>query len=149
MSEADGGIKSVGLSPAEVVLALDVGTKTIGVAVAERGIVLPVCTIARASVAKDCVRVAEICRLRKVVRIVVGLPYELDGSETRSARLARQIGVAVAEAGWPVDYQDERFSTVEAIDRLGAAGVYGQRRKSAVDQVAAVVILEEWLRSRG
>ena len=149
MSEMDGEAKRIDPLPAEVVLALDVGTKTIGVAVAERGIVLPVCTIARVSVAKDCVRIGEICRLRKVVRVVVGLPYELDGSETRSARLARQVGVAVADAGWPVHYQDERFSTVEAIDRLGAAGVYGQRRKSAVDQVAAVVILEEWLRGRG
>ena len=149
MSETDSLQNRGGPQYASVVLALDVGTKTLGVAVAERGIVLPVCTIARASVAKDCLRIIEICKLRKVVQVVVGLPYELDGTETRSARLARQIGAAVAEAGWAVDYQDERYSTVEAIDRLGAAGVYGQRRKAAVDQVAAVVILEEWLRSRG
>ena len=47
----------------------------------------------------------------------------------------------------PVHYQDERFTTVEAIERLGAAGVYGTQRKAAVDQVAAVVILEEWLKA--
>lgn len=132
-----------------VTLALDVGTKTIGVAVGERGIVLPVCTLARQSVAKDTVRIAELCRSRGATRVVVGLPYELDGSEGRSARLARQIGQAVEAAGWRVDYQDERYTTVEAIERLGAAGVYGERRKAAVDQVAAVVILEEWLRGPG
>lgn len=132
-----------------VTLALDVGTKTIGVAVAERGIVLPVCTLARASVAKDTIRIAELCRARKAQRVVVGLPYELDGSEGRSARLARQIAQAVEAAGWPVALQDERYTTVEAIERLGAAGVYGERRKAAVDQVAAVVILEEWLRAQG
>lgn len=132
-----------------VTLALDVGTKTIGVAIAERGIVLPVCTLARRSVVKDAAQVRELCVKRKVTEVVVGLPYELDGTETRSARLARQVGDAVAAAGMAVHYQDERFTTVEAIERLGAAGVYGSQRKAAVDQVAAVVILEEWLKARG
>jgi len=132
-----------------VTLALDVGTKTIGVAIGERGIVLPVCTLARRSVVKDAAQVRELCVKRKVTQVVVGLPYELDGTETRSARLARQVGDAVAASGMPVHYQDERFTTVEAIERLGAAGVYGSQRKAAVDQVAAVVILEEWLKARG
>lgn len=131
-----------------VTLALDVGTKTIGVAIAERGIVLPVCTLARRSVVKDAAQVRELCAKRRVTEVVVGLPYELDGTETRSARLARQVGDAVAASGVPVHYQDERFTTVEAIERLGAAGVYGTQRKAAVDQVAAVVILEEWLKGR-
>jgi len=131
-----------------VTLALDVGTKTIGVAIAERGIVLPVCTLARRSVVKDAAQVRELCAMRHVTEVVVGLPYELDGTETRSARLARQVGDAVASSGMPVHYQDERFTTVEAIERLGAAGVYGSQRKAAVDQVAAVVILEEWLKGR-
>lgn len=131
-----------------VTLALDVGTKTIGVAAAGRGIVMPVCTLARQSVVKDCKRILDLCQSRGIGRVVVGLPYELDGTETRSARLARQIGEAVAATGMPVYYQDERFSTVEAITRLGEAGVYGERRKAAVDQIAAVVILEEWLKAR-
>jgi putative Holliday junction resolvase len=97
---------------------------------------------------KDCKRILDLCQARGIGRVVVGLPYELDGTETRSARLARQIGEAVAATGMTVHYQDERFSTVEAIDRLGQAGVYGERRKAAVDQIAAVVILEEWLKGR-
>ncbi len=127
------------------VLALDVGTKTIGIALCERGIVLPVCTLARASVAKDAVRVAQLCHARGVQRVIVGLPYALDGTEGRSARLARQVGEAVRLAGFEVCYQDERYSTVEALTRLGAAEVFRERRRAAVDQVAAVVILEEWL----
>lgn len=132
----------------ETLLSLDVGTRTIGVAICEGGIVLPVFTLARASVARDTVRLMEFVRARAVTAVVVGLPYELDGSEGRSARLARQIGGAIALSGLPVHYQDERFTTVEAIDRLGSAGVFRERRKAAVDQVAACVILEEWLKLR-
>ncbi len=133
----------------EIPLALDVGTRTIGIAVAEQGIVLPVCVLARQSVSKDAARVVALCRARSVTVVVVGMPFELDGSESRSARLARQVGDAVASAGFPVAYQDERYTTVEAIERLGAAAVYRERRKAAVDQVAACVILEEWLKGRG
>ena len=93
---------------------------------------LPVCTLTRRSVVKDAAQVAELCAQRKVTAVVVGLPYELDGTETRSARLARQVGDAVGASGMPVHYQDERFTTVEAIERLGAAGVYGTQRKAAV-----------------
>ncbi|MSP56275.1 MAG: Holliday junction resolvase RuvX [Myxococcales bacterium] len=132
----------------ETLLSLDVGTKTIGVAICEGGVVLPVFTLARASVARDTARLKEFAEARTVTAVIVGLPYELDGSEGRSARLARQIGGAMALFGLPVHYQDERFTTVEALDRLGSAGVFGVRRKAAVDQVAACVILEEWIKSR-
>jgi len=77
----------------------------------------------------------------------VGLPYELDGSEERSARLARQVGEAVAASGdWTVKYQDERFSSVEAERMLIAQDVRRSRRKQVIDQVAAMVILESWMR---
>jgi putative Holliday junction resolvase len=125
-----------------------VGTKTIGVAVTDAiGLMAhPVCTITRRSVARDAEEVARIARERGVERIAVGLPLELDGSEQRSARLARQVGVRVGEVtALPIDYVDERFPSVDATVRLFEAGLSRERRKQVIDQQAAVEILERWL----
>lgn len=133
------------------ILALDVGTKTIGIARAEVGVgfVSPLSTLSRKGVKQDCARLARICTEQGAVEVVVGLPYELDGGEGRSARLARQVGDALAAlTGLPVHYQDERWSTTEAAHRLQAAGYSAREQKSRIDQAAAAVILEDWLRSR-
>lgn len=129
-------------------LGLDVGTKTIGVAVAdELGMLAhPVCTVARQGVRKDCDRLETIVADRGVDRLVVGLPLELDGTEARSARLARQVGEALAErTGLPVSWVDERYTSVEAERRLIAVGMSRQKRKAVIDQEAAVLILQGWL----
>lgn len=133
------------------VLALDVGTRTIGVAVtdASRRHTFPERTIARRSVVKDTAVIAAICAERRVVQVVVGLPLTPDGDEARSARLARQIGVALATTtALPVAYMDERFSTVEAEWRLRAAEAPAASRRASIDQYAAIVILEDWLAAR-
>ncbi len=80
------------------------------------------------------------------MHVVVGLPLELDGTEERSARLARQIGEALAASGLSVDYIDERYTSVDAERHLLRADVSRKRRKEVIDQVAAVLILETWLR---
>ena len=129
-------------------MGLDVGTKTIGVALSdELGLVAhPVLTVARKGVAKDCEVLAKLVGDKAVDRIVVGLPYELDGSEDRSARLARQIGVAMGErTGLPVVYVDERYSSVAAERMLIGRGVSRKKRDQVIDQAAAVVILQSWL----
>ncbi|MFT7520005.1 MAG: putative Holliday junction resolvase [Kiritimatiellia bacterium] len=134
------------------VLALDVGTKTIGVAVTDplRMFGQPVVTVSRKGVRKDVVELQVIVDKFEPDQIVVGLPFELDGTEERSARLARQIGEALAtSSGLPVAYQDERFSSVEAERKLIAMNVSRKKRKQIIDQVAAVVILESWLREEG
>jgi putative Holliday junction resolvase len=131
------------------ILALDVGTKTIGVARADivAKLASPHSTLSRQGVKKDTARLLHLVRELGVESSVVGLPYELDGTEGRSAKLARQIGEAIREAsGLPVHYQDERYSTVEAEHRLKQAGVDGRKRKSVIDQAAAAVILEDFLR---
>jgi len=130
------------------VIALDVGTKTIGVAMTDPARILasPVTTVQRKSVRVDSERLAQMIEERGVVHVVVGLPYELDGSEARSARLARQIGEAVRErTSLPVDYVDERYTSVDAERHLIRADVSRQKRKQIIDQVAAVLILESWL----
>lgn len=131
---------------------LDVGTKTIGVSVSD-GIGLlahPVDTVARQGVKKDCAALQRMLEGREVTHLVVGLPYELDGGEERSARLARQIGEAMAAlTGLPVTYQDERFTSVEAERRLIAAGRSRAQRKVSIDQAAAALILQSWLDEGG
>lgn len=129
-------------------LGLDVGTQTIGLALSDESGMLasPLLTVARRGVRADVARVAQLADERSVALFVVGLPYELDGSEGRSARLARQIGDALAEAtGRPVRYVDERFTSVEAERRLVAAGVSRARRRDTIDQAAAALILQSWL----
>ena len=130
------------------VIALDVGTKTIGVAKGrtETEITQPLLTLKRKSVKKDVRQLLSICQEHGIEQIVVGLPLELDGVEGRSARLARQVGDGLqAISGLPLAYQDERYSTVEAERRLRIAGRSAHDMKSVIDQVAAMVILEDWL----
>jgi|TARA_B100000530_G_scaffold300070_1_gene220623 putative Holliday junction resolvase len=130
------------------IVALDVGTKTIGIAKARDGggIPSPHSTLSRKGVKTDVVKLAHILSELQATVLVVGLPLELDDSEGRSARLARQIGDALAEAtGLPLHYQDERYSTVVATERLQAAGYDGHKRKEIIDQAAAAVILEDFL----
>lgn len=130
------------------VLALDVGTRTIGIAVTDPGrrFVFPVSTLARRSVVRDVAALGRLCVERAVTFLVVGVAIDDDGNEGRSARLARQVGEALAGAtGLPVEWVDEGYTTVEAHTRLHAAGVRAADRKPMVDQEAAVVILELWL----
>lgn len=130
------------------ILALDVGTKTIGIARAttDGRIPAPHSTLRRKGVRQDVARLSHLVKDLQVAIVVVGLPYELDGTEGRSARLARQVGEALADAsGIPVHYQDERYSTVVAEERLRMAGHNAQRRKDTIDQAAAAVILGDYL----
>lgn len=129
-------------------LALDVGTKTIGVAATDaRGtLAFPVCTVARRSLKVDAEQVVGLIRQRSTEVVVVGLPLELDGREERSARLARQVGEAVRQStGLPVVYVDERFTSVDAERLLIGADVKRQRRREIIDQAAAMLILDSWI----
>jgi putative Holliday junction resolvase len=119
-------------------VGLDVGTKTIGVALSDPLGMLahPMTTVRRQGVTKDVAALCELLDGKGVCRVVVGLPYELDGTEERSARLA--LGV-------PVTYIDERFTSVEAERQLISAGMRRKKRKAVIDQQAAVLILQSWL----
>lgn len=130
------------------VAGLDVGTKTIGVAISDASgrLAQPVRTLSRRGVRKDAAALVALLEEREVERVVVGLPLELDGTEQRSARLARQIAEATAErSGLPVYYIDERYTSVEAERKLIAAGMSRARRKRVIDQAAAMEILQSFL----
>ncbi len=136
--------------PPGPLISLDVGTKTIGVAVCDplRMLARPLTTVARRGVKKDVQALLTLVQERRVVGIVTGLPLALDGAETRSTRLARQVGDALAAAtGLPLAYHDERFSSVEAERRLLAQDMSRKKRKQRIDQAAAAIILQDFLDS--
>ncbi len=127
-------------------LGLDPGTRRIGVAISD-----PTRTIAsplRYLDAEDGSHVDEIGRIvdeMEVTVIVIGLPIALDGSEGPSARMARELGASLAALDIEVVFQDERFTSATAEAALISGGVRRGKRKERVDQVAASVMLQQWL----
>ncbi len=129
-------------------IGLDVGTKTVGIAVSdELGMLArPHSTLARRGVNKDAAVLARICEEEGVEHLVVGLPLELDDTVARPARLARQVGEALGELlGVKPVYVDERYSSVDAEAILVRLDISRKKRKQVIDQVAAVLILQSWL----
>lgn len=128
-------------------LGLDVGSKTIGVAVSDE---LRLCahavrTLARQGTRADVGQVSTLCRTYQTQDVVVGLPYDCEGNEGKRAQRVRVLGDALAASGLHVVYQDESYSTVEAEEHLLAADMSRARRKQVIDKLAAAVILQAWL----
>ena len=138
----------------ERVLALDVGRKRIGLAVSDaagwgaQGLD----TLQRKTVGEDLKRLAQIAKERKAGLLVMGLPLHMDGRESEMTALVRKLGDRLERAtGLRVVFQDERLTSVEAEGRVSAGGMslekmLGEKRKGAVDRMAAVIILEDYLR---
>ena len=129
------------------ILGLDPGERRVGVALSDPTgtIASPHSVIDRRSV-KLTEAVRSLCEEHDVERIVVGLPTGLSGVEGPSAKAARTVGTSVSEAtGIPVEYQDERFTTVTAEAALLEGGVRREKRRDVRDKVAAAVILQTYL----
>ncbi len=127
-------------------LALDVGTKRIGVAVCDRGgrICRGIATIRRHKAWVE--EVAKIAREYGCRGIVVGLPLWMDGRASAQTEDARAAARELQETlGLPVVMQDERLSTMEAEARLRAQGLAGDKLKARLNAEAAAVILEDFL----
>ena len=138
-------------------LGLDVGSKTIGVALSDpTGLIASArLTLPRKGTAPDVAAIAELCRREAVERVVVGLPLELDGAVGHRARQVQRFlgalapALAAAEPAVGVETWDERFSTAAAERTLLAADVSRARRKVHIDALAAQHILQGWLDARG
>ncbi len=130
------------------ILGLDVGTKTIGVAVSDEmgWTAQGVTTLARRGRDADLAALRRLAEEWGVERIVVGLPRNMDGSLGPAARSVLEFADAVKVAlGLPVVTWDERLSTVAATRTLLEADVSRRRRKAVVDKLAAVFILQGYL----
>ena len=130
------------------VVAVDLGTRRIGVAVTD-GLGLtaqPLATIARHGGQRDLDAIAEVVKRYDAGRIVVGLPLSPEGEVGRAARSVQALVERLRGAvSVPIDLIDESFTTVEAEDVLLEADLSRARRKQVVDRVAAAVILRRWM----
>lgn len=91
-------------------------------------------------------KLCEIIINENAQKIIVGLPRNMDGSYGFRADACREFGKALAEkSGLPVDFQDERLTTVMAHSVLSANHVSGKKRKQTVDAVSAVMILQSYI----
>src|SRR6266446_7995873 len=135
-----------------VIAGIDFGNRRIGLAVSnpDQLSAYPVETIERSrSLAADLATLRVRLTALEVRRIVVGLPLNMDGTVGPQARAAQVFARRLEEAtGIPVELCDERLSSFEAEERLRGIPVRRNRRKLAIDAVAASVILETWLRSQ-
>ena len=131
-----------------MVLALDPGSKRIGVALSDPGGSFAFAQPA-IEVRADGGHLAAVAGLtteRRVERVLVGLPLRLDGGEGPAARAAREFATAVERAtGLPVELVDERFTTAQAQRELIGAGRRRRARRETVDSAAAALLLETWL----
>ncbi len=129
-------------------LALDVGTKRIGLAISDsQGIVVTAHSVFnRSTFEKDLSFIEETIEKKKIDLIVVGIPYSLDGSPSKqtqdvlSYKESLQKSLSVPVKGW-----DERLTSVEAEKKLIDANISRVKRKSLVDKVSALLILESFL----
>lgn len=130
-------------------LALDVGSKRIGIAVSgELGLTAhPVLTLERRRNPREDLRsIARLCRRYAVAGIVVGNPVKLDGAMSAQAEKVQAFAADLGElAGLPIHLWDERLTTHEAHQLLYEAGHARQDHKRVVDQVAATLILQSFL----
>ncbi len=133
------------------ILALDVGTKTIGVAVSdELGITANgVATIKRKDAEHDKSELGKIIEMYSPSEILVGIPYRSDGGVGKRGGEIMKFAETLKKAfGIPVVYWDESFSTADAERFLISADVGRKKRKRVIDKMAAVYILAEYLESK-
>ena len=130
------------------ILALDLGTRRVGVAVCDelRLTVRALPAIPRTSWKRLLAAVSELCERFDAESLVIGLPLRLDGTEGDSAaearRLARNFGLSLKI---PIHLQDERLTSFEAESTLREAGYGGAEIKDRVDSEAAAIILSDFL----
>jgi putative Holliday junction resolvase len=134
------------------VLALDLGSKRIGVAVSDlTGTVASPLTVIQRSRSRrhDHEQIAKLVRDEEAELVVVGLPLSLSGSEGPAARAARTESAALATLiEVPIETHDERLSTVTAQRALTEAGVRGPAGRQVIDKIAAAVFLQAFLDGR-
>ena len=137
------------------ILGLDVGTKTVGVALSDPLCVIAtgITTIERVGIRKDCGKVIDLINEYECDTVVIGLPLNLDGSDsvqTEKVREFRKMLENKLKSSGPlsavkIEWQDERYSTAEAEEVLIEANMSREDRKKIIDRQAAIVILQRYL----
>ena len=142
-----------------IIMSVDYGDVRTGIAVCDKLQILasPVCVITEKDREKLVEKIAELVVERKVERICVGLPQNMDGSYGFRSDACRELGEMLKEkTGLQVDFQNEPsslcvfkhpYTTVSAHNLLNSADVRGKKRKAVIDAVSAVLILEDYMKT--
>ena len=133
------------LPPFRAILGLDLGDKTIGVAVSDlsRSIATPIEVIRREKFTLDAQRLFAIVANRNAAGLILGLPLNMDGSEGPRVQSTRAFARNLEKlTALPITFWDERLSTVAAERALLEADTSRKRRREVIDQVAAGYILQ-------
>lgn len=131
-------------------IALDVGTKTIGLAITDdtQSIITPVDTIYRKGNKKDIPILLNIFQEKKVKGIIIGLPLSFDNKDTDCSTFIKRFTNNLSlETDLPIFFQDERLSSFEAED-LMLDKVGFNKTKKVVDKIASSYILESFLNNK-
>lgn len=134
-----------------IILGVDLGKARTGLAVCDKSELLasPVTVVQEHNRERLVERIVLTAEETGAELLVVGLPRNMDGSEGESAQNAREIGAMLKKSsGLPVDFCDERGTTVTAHGFLNETNTRGKKRKAVVDAVAATVILQNYLDTR-
>lgn len=132
-------------------IGLDIGEKTIGVAVSDPMLMFAngLVTIKRVDSNKDIEKIKEIIKDKEVTKIVVGMPYNMDGSIGPSAqRVMSFVDLLRKSLEIDIEYVDERLTTVSAERVLIEQKVRRENRKEHIDKIAASFILQSYLDGR-
>ena len=142
--------RSSGKLMASRILALDHGTKRIGVALSDElgWTAQPLETFERRSLAQDIAHIQELVKTHEVGQVLLGLPLRLNGEEGPAVKAVREFISRLADAlPVPIVTWDERMTTKAAEELLIAADVSRKKRKGVVDRVAAAILLKSYLES--
>lgn len=134
-------------------MGLDVGDKTIGVAISDDLMLTAqgICTLDRVGIRKDAGTVIDMANQHGCTTIVVGLPLMLSGKDSPQTEKVRAFAIMLENklrstgASIPVVFQDERFSTKIAEDVLIQGDVSRKKRKDVIDKQAAMIILQSYM----
>ena len=133
------------------VLALDYGTRRIGIAVSDpdQRIAIPEAPLLRRGLERDLAALQELIKEREIGHLVVGLPLHMSGRVGPEAEAAQAFAERLASrAGLPLDLFDERWTTLEARRALRESGRRGARQRQVVDSVAAALLLRAFLEQK-
>lgn len=145
MTDEDNTNPLVALPPSGKLMGLDLGTKTIGVAISDamRYSASPIETIKRAKFTVDAERLLALIAQNTVAGIVIGLPLNMDGSEGPRAQSTRAFARNLAQkTDLPIVFWDERLSTMAVTRTMLEADLSRTRRAEVVDKLAASYILQ-------
>ena len=133
------------LAPRQRLMGLDVGEKTIGLAISdsEFKVAAPVDTIRRTKFVADAARLAQMIAERAVGGLIIGLPVNMDGSEGPRCQSVRQFAANLLQRmTLPIAFWDERLSTAAVTRAMLEADLSRAKRARAVDKIAAAYILQ-------